>query len=161
MMTPQRDGVSPAAGRSRRAFLASTTGAAFSFSIIPGHARGGAGTLAPSERLSLAGIGVGGMGGGDIATVARLGANVVALCDVDEKQAAGTFRAFPAARRYKDFRAMLDKEAKHIDAVTVSTPDHVHAVATMAALRAGKHVYTQKPLTHTIHEARELTKAAR
>ena len=101
------------------------------------------------------------MGGGDIATVARLGANIVALCDVDEKRAAGSFNAFPKARRYKDFREMLDKEAKNIDAVTVGTPDHIHAVAAMAAIRAGKHVYCQKPLTHTLHECRELTKAAR
>ncbi len=101
------------------------------------------------------------MGGGDIATHARNGANVVALCDVDEQRAAGSFQAFPSARRYKDFRVMLDKEAKNIDAVTVGTPDHIHAVAAMAAIRAGKHVYCQKPLTHTLHECRVLTTAAR
>jgi predicted dehydrogenase len=101
------------------------------------------------------------MGGGDIATVSRLGANIVALCDVDDERAAGSFRAFPKARRYKDFRVMLDKEAAGIDAVTVGTPDHIHAVAAMAAIRAGKPVYCQKPLTHTLHECRELTKAAR
>jgi predicted dehydrogenase len=83
-----------------------------------------------------------------------------ALCDVDDVRAAGSFNAFPNARRYKDFRVMLDKEAKNIDAVTVGTPDHIHAVASMAALRAGKHVYCQKPLTHTLVECRELTKAA-
>ena len=101
------------------------------------------------------------MGGGDIATHAKLGANVVALCDVDDVRAAGSFNRFPKARRYKDFRTMLDKEAANIDAVTVGTPDHIHAVASMAAIRAGKHVYCQKPLTHTLHECRELTKAAR
>jgi predicted dehydrogenase len=101
------------------------------------------------------------MGGGDIATHAKLGANVVALCDVDDVRAAGSFNAFPKARRYKDFRTMLDKEAAHIDAVTVGTPDHIHAVAAMAAIRAGKHVYCQKPLTHTLFECRELTRAAR
>ena len=85
---------------------------------------------------------------------------MVALCDVDDARAAGSFRPFPKARRYKDFRVMLDKEAKHIDAVTVGTPDHIHAVAAMAAIRAGKHVYCQKPLTHTLHECRTLTKAA-
>ena len=115
----------------------------------------------PSERLNLAGIGVGGMGGGDVATFAKLGSNIVALCDVDEVRAARSFNAFPKARRYKDFREMLDKEAKNIDAVSVGTPDHVHAVAAMAAVRAGKHVYVQKPLTHTLHECRELTQAAR
>jgi predicted dehydrogenase len=100
------------------------------------------------------------MGGGDIATVAKLGANIVALCDVDDTRAAGSFNAFPKARRYKDFRIMIEKEAKNIDAVTVGTPDHIHAVASMAAIRAGKHVYCQKPLTHTLLECRELTKAA-
>ena len=128
---------------------------------MPRHVLGGAGFVAPSERINVAGIGAGGMGGGDIATVARLGANIVALCDVDDERAAGSFQAFPKARRYKDFRVMLDKEANDIDAVTVGTPDHIHAVASMAAIRAGKHVYCQKPLTHTLHECRELTKAAR
>src|SRR3954447_20054962 len=152
----------PLAGRSsRRDFLASAAGAGLTFTIVPRHVLGGAGYLAPSERVDVAGIGVGGMGGGDIATVARLGANIVALCDVDETQAAGTFNAFPKARRYKDFRQMIEEEAKHFDAVTVGTPDHIHAVASMAAIRAGKHVYTQKPLTHTIRESRELAKAAR
>jgi predicted dehydrogenase len=100
------------------------------------------------------------MGGGDIATLARLGANIVALCDVDDARAAGSYKAFPKARKYKDFREMLDREAKHIDAVSVGTPDHIHAVATMAALRTGKHVYCQKPLTHTLHECRVVTKTA-
>ncbi len=118
--------------------------------VVPRHVLGGAGYLAPSERVNVGGIGAGGMGGGDIATVARLGANIVALCDVDDQRAAGSFNAFPKARRYKDFREMIDKEAKHIDAVTVGTPDHIHAVASMAAIRAGKHVYCQKPLTHTL-----------
>ncbi len=152
---------SAAARHSRRMFLAATGGLALDFTIVPRHVLGGSGYVAPSEQLNVAGIGAGGMGGGDIATVARLGANIVALCDVDQDRAAGSFQAFPKARRYKDFREMLDKEAKAIDAVTVGTPDHVHAVASMAAIRAGKHVYCQKPLTHTLHECRELTKAAR
>jgi predicted dehydrogenase len=101
------------------------------------------------------------MGGGDIATFTKLGANFIALCDVDETRAAGTFQAHPHARRYKDFREMLDREAGNIDAVTVGTPDHIHGVAAMAAMKAGKHVYVQKPLTHTLHECRELTKAAK
>jgi predicted dehydrogenase len=116
--------------------------------------------VAPSERPNIAGIGCGGMGGGDIATFTKLGANFIALCDVDETRAAGTFNAHPNARRYKDFREMIDKEAKNIDAVTVGTPDHIHGVAAMAAIKAGKHVYVQKPLTHTLLECRELTKAA-
>src|SRR5215813_13508037 len=145
---------------SRRAFLAAAAGGALA-TIVPRHVLGGAGFVPPSERINLAGIGAGGMGGGDISTLARLGANIVALCDVDDERAAGSFNSFPKARRYKDFREMLDKEAKHIDAVSVGTPDHIHAVATMAAIRAGKHVYCQKPLTHTLHECRELTKAAK
>ena len=146
---------------SRRAFLKCSSAAALSFTIVPRHVLGGAGFIAPSERIRVAGIGAGGMGGGDIATVAGLGASIVALCDVDEARAAGSFQSFPQARRYKDFRALLDEEADQIDAVTVGTPDHVHAVASMAAIRAGKHVYCQKPLTHTLHECRLLTAAAR
>jgi len=145
------------ANQSRRSFLTATGSLALGFTIVPRHVLGGAGYLAPSERVNLAGIGA---GGGDIATHARNGANVVALCDVDDVRAAGSFRAFPKARRYKDFRVMLDKEAKNIDAVTVGTPDHIHAVAAMAAIRAGKHVYCQKPLTHTLYECRTLSKAA-
>jgi predicted dehydrogenase len=134
---------------------------ALNFAVVPRHVLGGPGFVAPSDRINVAGIGAGGMGGGDISTVSKLGANIVALCDVDEARAAGSFKAFPDAHRYKDFRELLDKEANRIDAVTVGTPDHIHAVAAMAAIRAGKHVYCQKPLTHTLHECRELTKAAR
>jgi predicted dehydrogenase len=146
---------------SRRSFLTTTGSLALGVTIVPRHVLGGPGQTPPSERINVAGIGCGGMGGGDIATISKLGANMVALCDVDEARAGGTFHAHPRARRYKDFREMLDKEAKNIDAVTVGTPDHVHAVASMAAIRAGKHVYCQKPLTHTLHECRELTKAAK
>ncbi len=149
------------ARRSRRAFLAASGSAAVSFTIVPRHVLGGAGFLAPSDTLNVAAIGVGAMGGVDVATLSKLGANIVALCDVDEVRAAGSFQAHPRAKRYKDFREMLAKEAKNIDAVTVSTPDHLHAVAAMAAIRAGKHVYCQKPLTHSLHECRELTEAAR
>ena len=145
---------------SRRRFLSATAATAFGFTLVPRHVLGGVGYTPPSDRVNVAGIGVGGMGGGDIATVSKLGTNIVALCDVDEVRAAGSFNAFPQARRYKDFRIMLEKEAKHIDAVTVGTPDHIHAVAAMAAVRAGKHVYVQKPMTHTLHECRTLTKAA-
>jgi predicted dehydrogenase len=121
---------------------------------------GGPGQTAPSERVNFAGIGSGGQGGGDIRSMAAAEANVVALCDVDHAHAAGTFKQFPKARIYTDFRKMLDKEEKHIDAVTVGTPDHIHAVASMDAIRRDKHVYCEKPLTHTIYEARQLTLAA-
>jgi predicted dehydrogenase len=146
--------------KSRRAFLATAGGTALTFTIVPRHVLGGSGQTPPSERINVAGIGAGGMGGGDISTVSKLGANIVALCDVDDVRGAGSFAAHPKARRYKDFRILLEKEANNIDAVTVGTPDHIHAVASMAAIRAGKHVYCQKPLTHTLHECRELTKAA-
>jgi predicted dehydrogenase len=159
-MTRMTENPSRARKGSRRTFLAVTAGAALT-TIVPRHVLGGPGFVAPSERINLAGIGAGGMGGGDIATLARLGANVVALCDVDDERAAGTFKAFPRARRYKDFREMLDKEGRNVDAVSVGTPDHVHAVATMAALKAGKHVYCQKPLTRTLFECREVTRTAR
>lgn len=145
----------------RRGFVSSAASAAFAFTIVPRHVLGGPGYIAPSEQLQVAGIGAGGMGGGDIATVSKLGANFVALCDVDDERAAGTLSAHPKARRYKDFREMIEKEANNIDAVTVGTPDHIHAVAAMAAIKGGKHVYCQKPLTHTLLECRELTKAAK
>ncbi|MBQ16379.1 MAG: oxidoreductase [Planctomycetaceae bacterium] len=147
---------------SRRRFLSSTVAAsALSFTIVPRHVLGGPAHTPPSERVNFAGIGAGGQGGGDINAMAALGANVVALCDVDQAHAASTFKKFPRARVYKDFRRMLDKEENNIDAVTVGTPDHIHAVASMNAIRRGKHVYCEKPLTHTIYEARQLALAAK
>ena len=138
---------------SRRELLAAAGAAAvWGVAVVPRHVLGGPNQLPPSERVRVAGIGAGGMGGGDIAMHAKNGAEIVALCDVDEQRAAGSFAAFPKAARYKDFRRMLDREAKRIDAVTVGTPDHIHAVATAATIRAGKHVYCQKPLTHTLVE---------
>lgn len=159
-MTRKRRSSLAGAAVSRRKFLAAASGLALGFTIVPRHVLGGAGFVPPSERVNVAGIGAGGMGGGDIATHARNGANIVALCDVDDERAAGSYKAFPKASRYKDFRVMFDKERDRIDAVTVGTPDHVHAIASMAAIRAGKHVYCQKPLTHTLYECRTLTKAA-
>ena len=114
--------------------------------------------MAPSDKLNVVGIGVGGQGGGDISQMAE--ENIVALCDVDWERAARTFAKFPDAKRYRDFRIMLDKE-KNIDAVVIGTPDHVHATATMVSIGLGKHVYCEKPLTHTIFEARTVTEAAR
>jgi len=116
-------------------------------------------SVPPSEKLNIACIGVGGMGASDVQSVST--ENIVALCDVDQKHAAGTFNRYPNARKYSDFRIMLEKEDKNIDAVTVSTPDNLHAVAAMAALKMGKHVYCQKPLCHDIFEVRSLTEEAR
>lgn len=116
------------------------------------------GYRSPNEKLDIAAIGAGGKGGSD--TRSCQSENIVALCDVDWNRAAGSFERFPNANRYVDFRIMLEKE-KSIDAVTVSTPDHTHAVAAMTAIRLKKHVYVQKPLTHDVFEARSLTAAAR
>lgn len=142
----------------RRAFLGATAAAA-TLTIVPRHVLGGPGQTPPSEKLNLAGIGVGGQGAGDLQQLESQ--NIVALCDVDWQHAAGTFGRYPDARKYKDFREMLDKEDQHIDGVVVATPDHCHAVASMAAIKRGKHVYCEKPLTHTVYEARALAEAAR
>ena len=112
-----------------------------------------------NERLNVAGIGAGGKGTVDIDGCSR--ENIVAMADVDYTRAAASFKRFDKATRYIDFRQMLEKEGKNIDAVTVSTPDHTHAVAAAMAIKMGKHVYCQKPLTHTVSEARILTKLAR
>ncbi len=143
---------------SRRKFMGSTVAAGAAFTIVPSYVLGGPGKTPPSEKLNIATIGAGGMGAGN--TKRCSGENIVALCDVDFDRAKKTFAAFPKAKRYKDFRVMLDKQ-KDIDAVIVATPDHTHAVAAMMAIKMGKHVYVQKPLTHTVHEARMLTEAAR
>ena len=144
---------------SRRSFVGGLGAGAAVFTIVPRHVLGGPGKKAPSEKVNIAGIGVGGQGGHDINCVG--GENIVALCDVDERRAAGTFKQFSKAKRFKDFRKMLDAVDKDIDAVVVGTPDHTHAVACMAALKRGKHVYCEKPLAHSIHEIREVRKAAR
>src|SRR5437667_4119371 len=114
--------------------------------------------LGANNRLNIAGIGAGGKGEVDVAGCDS--ENIIALCDVDEKNAANTFKKYSGAKRYRDFRVMLEKE-KSIDAVTVSTPDHMHFPAAMWAMRMRKHVYCQKPLTHTVQEARLLAEAAR
>ena len=116
------------------------------------------GRAPPGERLNIAGIGIGGMGASNLRQLES--ENIVALCDVDHAYAAKTFKRYPKAKRYKDYRRMLD-EQKDIDAVVVATPDHTHAVISMAAIRAGKHVFCQKPLTHDVYEARMLAEAAR
>src|SRR3989475_6502036 len=115
--------------------------------------------LGANNRLNIAGIGVVGKGASDVENVDN--ENIYALCDVDEVNAAGSFRKYPQAKRFKDFRVMLEKEGKHIDAVTVSTPDHMHAPAALLAMKMGKHVYCQKPLTHTVYEARQMAEVAR
>jgi predicted dehydrogenase len=179
---------------SRRKFLAGTALAATGLLIVPRHVLGGTGYTAPSDRLNIAGIGVGGMGAHNIRALA--GENIVALCDVDWGHTEKTFRKmfadlgqaqgrldkaqtaakrrelldqiqqtkllsakFDSIRRYTDYRQMLEKQ-KDIDAVVIATPDHLHAVIASAAMSLGKHVYVQKPLTWSIHEARELSRKA-
>ncbi len=115
-------------------------------------------TISPNEKLNIAGIGVGGMGGHDLEQVSS--ENIVALCDVNDEYAAKVFDRYPNAKKYRDFRVMLEKQ-KDIDAVMVATPDHLHAVISMTAIQMGKHVFCQKPLTHSVHEARVLAETAR
>lgn len=147
---------------SRRDFIRNTAITAAGFMIVPRFVLGGKGYVAPSDRLLVAGIGVGGKGESDIMSFYKSGkADIAFLCDVDDQRAANTVKAFPKAKYYKDWRELYDKEAKNFDAVSVSTPDHNHAVQTLAAMQLGKHVYVQKPLTHDIWEARVLTDAAK
>jgi len=144
---------------SRRNFIRQATAVA-AFAVVPRQVLGGPGRTAPSEKLNIGCIGIGGQGAYDIQNVSS--ENIVALCDVDwGPHTAKTFEKFPAAKRYKDFRKMLDAEDKNIDAVTVATPDNIHAVAAMAAIKRGKHVYCEKPLAHDVFEVRQLTLAAR
>ncbi len=117
--------------------------------------------ISPNEKLNIAAIGAGGRGNAILRGTVRDTENCVALCDVDWERAAGAFQQFPEARKYKDYREMLDKEANNIDAVTIGTPDHMHAHQALAAMELGKHVYVEKPLTHNIFEARTLLEAAR
>jgi len=140
---------------SRRRFLRTSTlaGSALTLPLfVPGRVWGA------NERLNLAAIGAAGRGADNRESLKSQ--NIVALCDVDWRHAAGSYAKFPQAARHKDFRVMVDRE-KTIDAVVLSTPDHVHAVAAMAALKRGKPVYCEKPLTRTVFEARSLAKAAR
>ena len=148
--------------KNRRGFIKEASAGAAGFMIVPRHVLGGKGFTAPSDKLNLAAIGAGGKGGSDIWNSYANGENnVVALADIDTKNAARSIERFPKAKFYKDFRIMLNEMHKDIDAVTVSTPDHVHGIAANMAIQRGMHVYVQKPLTHNIYEARKLTEAAR
>ncbi len=142
----------------RRTFVGEVTTAAAGFTIVPRHVLG-RGYRAPSDTLNVACVGVGGMGWSDVRGMAV--ENIYALCDVDDRRAEEAFMAYPKAKRHKDFRRMLEQDGSHIDAVTVTTPDHTHTVIAMAALKLKKPVYVQKPLTRTLHEVRTLTEAAR
>ncbi|MEH6681644.1 MAG: Gfo/Idh/MocA family oxidoreductase [Sediminicola sp.] len=148
-------------GNSRRSFIKKGAIASSIF-IVPRHVLGGIGYVAPSDQLNIAAIGAGGKGASDIANASVNGRErVSALCDVDfSGSASASVKRFPKAILYADYREMLDKE-KDLDAVTISTPDHVHGPAAAYAMERGKHVYVQKPMTHNIREARILTEMAR
>ncbi|ASU35209.1 Gfo/Idh/MocA family protein [Mucilaginibacter xinganensis] len=152
----------PKSNPSRREFLKTSTVAAASFMIVPRFVLGGKGYTAPSDRLLIAGVGAGGKGQSDIANFYKSGkAEIAFLCDVDDRRSAKSRSDFPKAKYYKDWREMFEKDSKHFDAVSVSTPDHNHAIIAYHAMQLGKHVYVQKPLTHDIWEARMLTDAAK
>ena len=149
-----RSGHSMNAPMNRRSFARRAAIAAIAFPMVS-RLR----VLGANGRLNLAGVGVGGKGWTDITMVD--GENIVGLCDVDSGRLAKAGERFPAARKFADWREMFDAMGNGIDGVTVSTPDHSHFPPAFAAVKAGKHVYCQKPLTHTVWEARQLTQAAR
>jgi predicted dehydrogenase len=153
---------------SRREFLGASATAAAGLMVVPRNVLGGPNYTAPSEKLNIGCVGVGGKGTSDIWSVSS--ENIVALCDVDDLQMAKFLKhernkpehqpMYDKANKYRDFRIMLEKE-KSLDAITVSTPDHTHAVIALAAIKMGKHTFVQKPLTHTIKEARVMAEAAK
>ncbi|MCL5279511.1 MAG: Gfo/Idh/MocA family oxidoreductase [Planctomycetes bacterium] len=148
--------------RTSRRQLLKTAGAAAAFTIVPRHVLGGQGRTPPSEKINLAAVGTRGQAASDIKQLAP-GNNMVALCDVDRREGgrrASVIPDFPDAKVYEDFRRMLAEVGDKIDAVIVGTPDHTHAVAAMAAIKRGKHVYCEKPLAHSVGEIRALMKAA-
>ena len=143
----------------RRQFVKQAGLGAALFNILPSRMIDGAEAPAPGGKLNVAGIGIGSQGGRDVEEVAKLGHNIVALCDVDHKYAAKEFEKHPGAKRFTDYRKMLD-QMKEIDAVVIGTPDHTHAVIAMEAMKRGKHVYCEKPLAHSVEEIRKLMAAA-
>ncbi len=144
---------------SRRKFLGTSGSALALFNIVPGHVLGAAGQTVPSEKLNIAFIGCGGRGNANINGCRTQ--NEYAYCDVDTSRYAKHALKNPKAKLYQDWRQMLDKESENLDAVVVSTPDHTHAIAAMSAIKLGKHVYVEKPLTRTVSEARALATAAK
>jgi predicted dehydrogenase len=143
---------------SRRKFIGNVSAAAAGFTILPSYVIGGLGHVAPSDKLNIAGVGIGGVGRTNVNNCNSQ--NIVALCDVDWDYAAKTFEDYPNAKKFKDYREMLDQMGDSIDAVIVATPDHTHAIVAAQAIRMGKHVYVQKPLTHTVYESRKLKELA-
>jgi len=143
---------------SRRDFLATTTTAAAGITIVPSNAIAGLGHKAPSDKLNIAGVGVGGMGRGNLRRMKS--ENIVALCDIDWAHSERCFKDFPKAKKYWDWRKMYDEMGDSIDGVMVATADHTHGIVAAHAMTLGKHVYVQKPLTHSVYESRLLTRLA-
>ena len=142
----------------RREFIGAAASVT-ALTIVPRHVLGGPGNAAPSEKLNIAGIGAGGRGYENLISVST--ENIVALCDVDDQRAAPTYERFPNARRFHDFRRLLDMEEKNIDAVVVASTDHTHIPVSVMAMKMGKHCYCEKPMGRDIHEVRVATKVAR
>jgi predicted dehydrogenase len=144
----------------RRSFIRAAAATAAGISIIPSHVMGKTlGHTAPSDKLNIAGIGVGGKG--HVNLEAMNTEKIIALCDVDWNYAQECFNDFPSAKRYWDWRRMFDEMGREIDAVMIATADHTHAIIAATAMTLGKHVYCQKPLTHSVYESRLLTRLAR
>ena len=143
----------------RRQFLRTAATAAAAFTIVPRHVLGGKGFQAPSDTVNIAAIGAGGKATGSLR--AMMSENIIALCDVDDTRAKESRERFPDATYDRDYRVMLEKYGKDIDAVIVSTPDHTHAIAGLAAMQLDKHLYVEKPLARTIAEVRALTEMAK
>jgi len=144
---------------SRRQFIKASAATAGMFYVVPSYAVSGLGHIAPSDKLNIAGIGVGGKGSTNLRNMNT--ENIVALSDIDWQYAKNCFDTYPNAKRYVDFRKMFDEMGKNIDAVVIATPDHTHAVCALVAMQLGKHVYVQKPLTHSVYESRVLLEASR
>jgi hypothetical protein len=144
---------------SRRRFLGTAAAAAAGFTVVPSNVIAGLGHTPPSDKLNIAGIGVGGMGRRNLLNMKS--ENIVALCDVDWKYSQQVFSDFPNAKKYWDWRKMYDEMKDDIDAVVIATADHTHAITAAHAMTMGKHVFLQKPLTHSVYESRLLTKLAK
>jgi hypothetical protein len=149
----------PSSSISRRSFIATSAAATAGFTILPSKVIAGLGHRAPSDKLNIAGVGIGGRGGADIKELRS--ENIVAMCDVDWDYAAANFAEFPDAKKYWDWRVMFDEMKDSIDAVVVGTPDHNHAIVAINAMKMGKHVYCEKPLTHSVWESREMARVAK
>ena len=141
----------------RRDFVRNIGTSGLALTVIPSAAVSGLGHTAPSDKLNIAGIGIGGKGKVNLRNM--VDQNIVALCDCDYDYADKVFKTYPKAKKYMDYREMLDKQ-KDIEAVVIATPDHTHALQAAAAMELGKHVYLQKPLTHSVWESRHLTELA-